>query len=100
LNEAAQRAGVRLRFAPDVSAGLRPSATGVDGAIGVVLSVTAVAMVEGTWNRLKVCPAPDCRWAFYDGSKNRGGVWCQMAECGNRHKVRAHRSRQASAVQP
>jgi predicted RNA-binding Zn ribbon-like protein len=30
---------------------------------------------------------------FYDNSKNHSGTWCQMAECGNRAKVRAYRAR-------
>ena len=34
---------------------------------------------NGTWERLKVCPADDCQWAFYDESKNRSGTWCDMA---------------------
>jgi predicted RNA-binding Zn ribbon-like protein len=42
---------------------------------------------------MRVCPNPDCRWMFYDHSKNRSGRWCQMAECGNRAKVRAYRER-------
>ncbi len=62
-----------------------------------LLWIVAVAAIDGTWKRLKVCPAEDCRWAFYDNAKNRMGVWCQMAECGNRRKARAHRARQHSA---
>ena len=36
---------------------------------------------------LKVCPADDCQWAFYDQSRNRSAIWCDMEVCGNRHKV-------------
>ncbi|WP_091089634.1 CGNR zinc finger domain-containing protein [Micromonospora nigra] len=51
--------------------------------------------------RRHVGPAQDvpgrrCRWVFYDHARNRTGVWCRMAECGNRRKVREHRSRQKS----
>src|SRR3712207_8580100 len=42
--------------------------------------------------RLKACPWDSCQWAFYDQSRNRSGVWCNMAVCGNRAKVAAHRS--------
>jgi predicted RNA-binding Zn ribbon-like protein len=45
---------------------------------------------------MKACDDEDCRWAFYDQSRNRSGKWCDMAECGNRHKVRRYRSRQAA----
>ena len=41
---------------------------------------------------------PDCRWAFYDGSKNRSGRWCDMASCGNRMKARAFRERAREAA--
>jgi predicted RNA-binding Zn ribbon-like protein len=50
-------------------------------------------MAEGTWERLKVCPAHDCLWAFYDSSRNRSGHWCSMKVCGNRAKARSYRER-------
>jgi predicted RNA-binding Zn ribbon-like protein len=62
----------------------------VAGALGVLLAITAVAMADGTWSRLKVCPGEHCGWAFYDGSRNRSGRWCSMAVCGGRSKARAH----------
>jgi len=49
---------------------------------------------DGTWERLKVCLADDCQWAYYDRSRNRSSVWCDMQVCGNRQKVRAFRARQ------
>ena len=52
-------------------------------------------MATGTWERLKVCRQESCRWAFYDNTKNRSGVWCNMASCGNRAKARAYRARRA-----
>jgi predicted RNA-binding Zn ribbon-like protein len=64
-------------------------------ALGRLLAIVHRAVVEGTWQRMKVCPADDCRWAFYDHSKNRSGKWCSMAECGNRMKARAYRARHA-----
>ena len=45
--------------------------------------------------RVKICPADDCLWAFYDESRNGSRQWCSMAVCGNRAKARAHRARQA-----
>ena len=58
-----------------------------------MLAIVAAAQAEGTWERLKSCPATDCRWAFYDKSRNRSAVWCNMAVCGNRAKVRSYRER-------
>src|SRR6266576_1523750 len=51
------------------------------------------AQRDGTWSRLKACAAEDCQYAFYDRSRNRSAVWCDMKVCGNRQKVRSFRSR-------
>jgi predicted RNA-binding Zn ribbon-like protein len=58
-----------------------------------VLAGVAVAGIDGTWLRLKICPAETCRWAFYDQSKNRSKRWCSMEVCGNRSKARTYRER-------
>jgi predicted RNA-binding Zn ribbon-like protein len=92
LEAAARRAQLAVRFAPD--AHVAPLADGVDGALGGLLARVAAAMGDGTWRRLKACAADDCQWAFYDGSRNRSGVWCTMQTCGNRAKVRSFRERQ------
>lgn len=95
VDEAARRAGLALRFRPDGSAGLEPSAGGVDGAMGRLLAIVGTAMGDGTWSRLKACPNDTCLWAFYDRSKNRSGRWCTMDVCGNRMKARTYRARHA-----
>jgi predicted RNA-binding Zn ribbon-like protein len=95
LNQAAERACLLVRFQLDGRARLDPGAAGVDGAIARILAIVLVAMVEGTWARLKACRNDVCRWAFYDASKNRGGAWCSMAICGSRMKARAYRRRRA-----
>ena len=97
VEEAARRARLELRFAADGAASVEPAASGVDAALGRLLAVVAEAQADGTWERLKACPWETCRWAFYDHSKNRSGVWCNMAVCGNRAKARAYRERQAQA---
>jgi predicted RNA-binding Zn ribbon-like protein len=60
-----------------------------------VLAAAATLTLTGDWGRLKLCPADDCRWAFYDRSRNRSRVWCDMADCGNLAKVRGYRARTA-----
>jgi predicted RNA-binding Zn ribbon-like protein len=70
--------------------------TGVDAALGDLLARTFASMENGTWQRMKACHDETCRWAFYDHSKNRSSLWCDMAVCGNRHKVNAFRQRQAA----
>lgn len=57
-----------------------------------VLSALVTAPRDA-WSRLKVCANPDCRWAFYDSSRNRRGSWCDMNVCGSRAKMRIYRSR-------
>jgi predicted RNA-binding Zn ribbon-like protein len=69
-------------------------AEGVDGAVGRVLAVSFLSMLDGSWKRLKSCRNHHCRWAFYDYSKNRSASWCSMQLCGNRTKTRAYRARQ------
>ncbi len=70
----------------------------VDELIAQMVGIVFQAQVDSTWPRLKVCAAHDCRWAFYDSSRNRGGTWCQMEVCGNRVKNRTYRSRQSAAT--
>jgi len=58
-----------------------------------LLLVIRDAQRDGTWQRLKACGNPDCRWAFYDRSHSGAGAWCDMATCGNRIKNRRLRQR-------
>jgi predicted RNA-binding Zn ribbon-like protein len=96
LQRAAARSPLTVVFEGAASARLEPAATGVAGALGRLLAIVFTAMVEGTWQRLKVCQNETCRWAFYDHSKNRSGNWCTMAACGSRLKARAYRQRRAA----
>jgi predicted RNA-binding Zn ribbon-like protein len=97
LDEAARRARLTLRFTGPGSTALSPYAGGVDGALGRLLAIVAAAIDDGTWQRLKVCPTDTCQWAFYDASRNRSAVWCDMRVCGNRAKVRGYRERHTHA---
>jgi predicted RNA-binding Zn ribbon-like protein len=93
VDAAADRARLAVVFDDHGEARLQPKASGVDGALGQLLVSVADAQRDGTWPRLKACMADDCQWAFYDQSRNRSGVWCDMKVCGNRHKVREFRAR-------
>lgn len=81
--------GVRL----DGVARLEPATRDVDGALAELVGVVYTAMADGTWTRLKACRRDVCHWLFYDRSRNRSAVWCQMAVCGNRVKTKAYRER-------
>jgi predicted RNA-binding Zn ribbon-like protein len=76
---------------------LEPAAS-IDALIAQMIGIVLRAQIDGSWERLKICAADSCRWAFFDVSKNRGGHWCSMEVCGNREKNRAYRERKASAA--
>lgn len=65
----------------------------VDELISQFVGIIFRSQLESQWSRLKICASDDCRWAFYDSSRNRGGTWCQMEVCGNRVKNRRYRRR-------
>lgn len=95
------------RWAPTL--GMHPVI--IDGAVGfehsggrpgVLLAIVLNAAAAGRWRRLKACP--DCRWVFYDHTRNASKRWCLMTaggpdgrSCGSIAKVREYRHRQRSA---
>ena len=83
LNAAARNARLVVRFS--------------EAALGRLLGIVVGSMRDGSWARLKVCARDECRWAFYDHSKNRSGRWCVMEVCGNKEKARTYRRRHAHA---
>lgn len=89
----AAHAPVLLRFPAPGEPRVEPAAPGADAVVGHVLAAVRTALEAGTFHRLKVCPADDCLWAFYDRSRNRSRTWCSMEICGNRSKVAAYRTR-------
>ena len=67
-------------------------------AVARLLAAVDRARADGVWERLKVCARDECRWAYYDASRNRSGRWCSMTDCGNRVKMKrayAARTRRA-----
>lgn len=92
LDEVASALSLRVSFSGGEPQ-LVPVEDGVRGALARLLADVVVAQRAGTWERLKICPAADCAWVFYDRSKNRSRRWCSMGVCGNRTKTRAYRAR-------
>ncbi|HEX5188141.1 MAG TPA: CGNR zinc finger domain-containing protein [Streptosporangiaceae bacterium] len=86
-----------VRAVPDVGG---PDGAGPEAGLAELLLIAAEAATAGTWRRLKVCGADDCRWAFYDRSPAGSGCWCSMAICGSRAKSRAFRRRAATKRRP
>jgi len=93
LNEAAASVPLVASFdAADWE--LRPAGEGLDAFLAEIVAAVVAAMADGSWSRIKACRNDDCRWLFYDHSRNRSGTWCTMALCGSRAKARAYRARQ------
>ena len=82
---------LRLDMQPDGM--LRLAASSPGAGVGVIAAIVADCAASGGWHRLRICAAPDCRWVFYDTSRNGAGRWCSMATCGNRDKTRRYRDR-------
>jgi len=53
----------------------------------------AVDLFSQSLDRIRCCAATDCGLIFFDESRSNNRRWCSMQRCGNRSKVRAHRSR-------
>lgn len=75
----------------ELPAGGAPRLVATD-VVSAVLAAASRLAVLGQWERVKICPADDCRWAFYDRSRNHSRTWCSMQVCGNREKARTWRS--------
>jgi predicted RNA-binding Zn ribbon-like protein len=88
----------RLYLVADRSGGLAlacapPRPTPVGHALATLIAAAATAGVRGTWDRVRVCAAPDCHWAFIDTSRRGDKRWCSTAVCGNRSKTADYRVR-------
>lgn len=59
-----------------------------------IAATFAALVTSGELARVKLCANPECRFAFYDETKNRSRRWCAPVICGNRFKVRQFRARQ------
>jgi hypothetical protein len=75
------------------------------GSASEILSIVLEAIINGQWDRLKACP--DCRWVFYDHTRNGSKRWCLMnaggsdgRACGTIAKVRRHRQNRADRHHP
>jgi predicted RNA-binding Zn ribbon-like protein len=92
---ATRRLPLRLTLTPE---GPRPVPVddGVRGALGQILVAVLDSQADGSWLRLKICPASTCLVALHDRTKNQSRTWCSMKVCGNRTKTRAYRARRTA----
>ncbi|GAA2161305.1 MULTISPECIES: CGNR zinc finger domain-containing protein [Glycomyces] len=93
LNDWIKRLAILPQVVDDTIAFKHSGGLGAD-----LVSAALEAIAAGRWRRLKACP--DCRWVFYDHSRNASKRWCLMTaggpdgrSCGSIAKVRAHRKR-------
>jgi predicted RNA-binding Zn ribbon-like protein len=93
MRRASKGAGTQIRIEPDGPQFVADAASGNEPVIGALFAITARAMIDGAWQRLKACPGRHCGWAFYDHSRNRSARWCSMKVCGDREKARAYYER-------
>lgn len=93
IGEVGERAEARFRL---VDGELVLAAVGapVDGALAAVVAAFYRLQLSGELARLKSCRK--CGFAFWDASKNRSRVWCDMGLCGSREKATAYRRRKGA----
>jgi predicted RNA-binding Zn ribbon-like protein len=96
LKRAVPRPAMQVEFR-GLASHVTPPSQDVEGALRLVVALVYDAMRDGRWERFKACRDPECRWAFYDHSRNQTSAWCSMAVCGARDKVRNYRRRQQAA---
>jgi predicted RNA-binding Zn ribbon-like protein len=96
LRAAAGRARLRTTLGEGGTVQVEPAEDGLPSFEARVLLAVERIQALGAWERLKACPADDCREAFVDTSRNRSRTWCSMDVCGNRSKTRRYRSRRAA----
>ena len=95
LNREGRAAPLTVRFRDSAHAQLAPAGRGIDAFIAALLGTVRVAIADGTWSRVKACHNDECRWLFFDRSRNRSRTWCDMSVCGNVMKARTYRRKRA-----
>jgi predicted RNA-binding Zn ribbon-like protein len=88
VNAALESVPLSLSFGSDGRPALVLVATERRSFLGPVIAAVDAVRSDGSWSRLKACSRDSCRWAYWDGSRNRSGRWCSMEGCGNYVKMR------------
>lgn len=86
-------AALTLPVAPQAGAVGLGARTAAEAAVASAV----VLGIQGKLGRVKLCGGDDCRWAFYDASRNGSRQWCSMEVCGNRQKARTYRAKERDA---
>jgi predicted RNA-binding Zn ribbon-like protein len=73
---------------------LVPRTPGLETVLGEIAADFGDTLAQGEPARIKICDNRDCRWVFYDRSRNRSRRWCEgNTGCGNLMKVRRFRAK-------
>lgn len=98
LNQALALAPAHMRVTKAEGTGYRlDSVSAVEGwpfVMGQIAGSFAELLTSQDVQRIKICDNEDCRWVFFDESRNRARRWCDDKMCGNLMKVRRFRERQ------
>jgi predicted RNA-binding Zn ribbon-like protein len=62
-----------------------------DALLAPIVQSAVEVLTRADLARLRQCPGIGCGWVFLDETKNASRVWCEMAVCGTRAKLR-HRA--------
>jgi predicted RNA-binding Zn ribbon-like protein len=96
LNEFIRELDIRPQLSPSGKIALASKARPAARPVAAMLILALQAMTDGIWNRFKLCRDPSCSASFYDASKSATKIWCSMAICGSRNKMRRLRRRRRS----
>lgn len=91
--EVVNRYAARRDVAPRLG-GVEPQPT-VDQVLAS-LAREAVHLLREHADRIRECSGERCAVIYLDTSRSGNRRWCSMSRCGNRHKVREQRARQAT----
>jgi predicted RNA-binding Zn ribbon-like protein len=94
------RAAAAAPLVPELAAGATTTAWAPPVRATQALSTLARETIEllagPLAGRIRECASDDCPLVFVDSSRPGARRWCAMERCGNRHKLRALRARQAA----
>jgi predicted RNA-binding Zn ribbon-like protein len=79
-------------LAPVLAGGIEPAPVPTVPRAVATIARDGVRVFSAGPERIRHCGADDCALIFYDSSRPNARRWCSMQRCGNRTKVRTHRS--------
>lgn len=68
--------------------------TALDAMLWHIARSAADLLMSASARLVRQCSGDTCGWLFVDTTRNGSRRWCAMRGCGNRAKVRRHRTRQ------